>query len=69
MSRLLPVEEEELIEDTLRKFACEGQRFFLDDQAGVTFMLYQIQQELKCLGHTYNIREIKDVWASDLREN
>lgn len=55
-----PSKREELIEDALRKFACEGQGLFLDDQAGVTFTLYQIQQELKRLGHTYSIREIKD---------
>ena len=55
-----PSKREELVEDALRKFACEGQGVFLDDQAGVTFTLYQIQQELKRLGHTYNIREIKD---------
>lgn len=55
-----PSKREELVEDALRKFACEGQGLFLDDQAGVTFTLYQIQQELKRLGHTYSIREIKD---------
>ena len=55
-----PSKREELVEDALRKFACEGQGIFLDDQAGVTFTLYQIQQELKRLGHTYSIREIKD---------
>jgi hypothetical protein len=55
-----PSKREELVEDALRKFACEGQGLFLDDQAGVTFTLYQIHQELKRLGHTYSIREIKD---------
>ena len=55
-----PSKREELVEDALRKFACEGQGLFLDDQAGVTFTLYQIHQELKRLGHTYSVREIKD---------
>ena len=55
-----PSKREELVEDALRKFACEGQGLFLDDQAGVTFTLYQIHHELKRLGHTYSIREIKD---------
>lgn len=34
-----PSKREELVEDALRKFACEGQGLFLDDQAGVTFTL------------------------------
>ena len=55
-----PSKREELVEDALRKFACEGQGVFLDDQAGVTFTLYQIQQELSNSGHTYSIRELKD---------
>ena len=33
---------------------------FLDDRAGVTFTLYQLQQELKKNGHGYNIRQLKD---------
>lgn len=51
---------EELVEDALRKFACEGQGIFLDDAAGVTFTLYQLQQELKSKGHAFSKDEIKD---------
>jgi len=55
-----PSKREELVEDALRKLAAEGQGVFLDDQAGVTFSLYQLQQELKRNGHNYNIKQIKD---------
>lgn len=55
-----PSKREELVEDALRKFACEGQGVFLDDQAGVVFTLYQLREEMKRLGHSYSIREIKD---------
>ena len=34
-----PSLREEIVEDALRKLACEGQGIFLDDQAGVTFSL------------------------------
>ena len=55
-----PSKREELVEDALRKLACEGQGLFLDDEAGVTFSLYQLQQELKTMGHTYSISQLKD---------
>lgn len=55
-----PSQREELVEDALRKFVCEGQGVFLDDEAGVTFSLYQLQQELKRKGHTYSNDQIKD---------
>ena len=55
-----PSKREELVEDALRKIASEGQGLFLDDQAGVTFSLYQLQQELKNNGHSYSKDEIKD---------
>lgn len=54
-----PSQREELVEDALRKFVCEGQGFFLDDEAGVSFTLYQLQQELAQRGHTYNLDELK----------
>jgi hypothetical protein len=41
-----PSKREELVEDALRKFAVEGQGLFLDDAAGVTFTLHQLQQEI-----------------------
>ena len=55
-----PSKREELVEDALRKFASEGQGLFLDDQASVTFSLYQLQQELKSNGHSYSKDQIKD---------
>jgi hypothetical protein len=55
-----PAHREELVEDALRKFVCEGQGIFLDDEAGVTFTLYQLQQELSSTGHTYSNAELKD---------
>jgi hypothetical protein len=54
-----PGEMEELIEDALRKLACDGKGLFLDDQAGVVFTLYELQQELNSRGHKYNIAQIK----------
>ncbi len=55
-----PSKREELVEDALRKLACEGQGVFLDDAAGVTFTLYQLQKELKRNGHSYSNDQIKD---------
>lgn len=55
-----PSKREELVEDALRKIASEGQGVFLDDQAGVTFSLHQLQQELKSNGHSFSKDEIKD---------
>lgn len=54
-----PSQREELVEDALRKFVCEGHGFFLDDEAGVSFTLYQLQQELAQRGHTFNLDELK----------
>lgn len=54
-----PTAREELVEDALRKFACEGKGLFLDDEAGVTFSLYELQQELKRTHHTVSLSEIK----------
>ncbi len=53
-------EKEELVEDALRKMACDGRGLFLDDHAGVVFTLYELQQELKKMGHSYSIKQIKD---------
>lgn len=55
-----PGKREELVEDALRKIATAGQGVFLDNQAGVTFTLYQLQQELKRTGHSYSITQIKE---------
>ncbi len=51
-----PSKREELVEDALRRLATPEKGVFLDDRAGVTFTLYQLQQELKKNGHDYNIR-------------
>jgi hypothetical protein len=55
-----PGKREELVEDALRKMACDGKGLFLDDQAGVIFSLNQLQKELKEMGHTYSITQIKN---------
>lgn len=54
-----PSQREELIEDVLRKLAAEGRSLFLDDLASVKFSLYQVQQEIKRLGRTYTVDNIK----------
>ena len=64
-----PGKREELVEDALRKLASEGQALFLDDQAGVSFTLYQLQQELKRTGHEYNIGQLKDALLICARTN
>jgi hypothetical protein len=55
-----PSKREELVEDALRKLACEGAGIFLDDQAGLTFTLYQLHQELKARGHGYKIADLRE---------
>ena len=64
-----PSKREELVEDALRKFVAEGQGVFLDEQAGVTFSLYQLQQELKRNGHSYSKDQIKDALLICARTN
>jgi hypothetical protein len=64
-----PSKREELVEDALRKFAVEGQGLFLDEQAGVTFSLYQLQQELQHNGHSFSKSEIKDALLICARTN
>lgn len=55
-----PGQREEVVEDALRKLAVSGQGQMLEDNAGVTFTLTQLKNELQARGHTYNIREIKE---------
>lgn len=64
-----PSKREELVEDALRKFVAEGQGVFLDEQAGVTFTLYQLQEELKSNGHSYSKDQIKDALLICARTN
>lgn len=62
-----PTTREELVEDALRKLAVEGSGRFIrgdengdDEEAGVVFTLYALQQELASVGHKYSINEIKE---------
>lgn len=55
-----PAKREELVEDTLRKIMAEGSGMFLDGQAGVSFSLYKIREELKQNGHSYSTDQIRD---------
>lgn len=64
-----PSKREELVEDALRKFVAEGQGVFLDEQAGVTFSLYQLQEELRRNGHSYSKDQIKDALLICARTN
>ncbi len=56
---------EELVEDALRKMACDGSGYFMTDEndteeAGVIFTLYALRQELAKQGHHYNNNELKE---------
>ncbi len=64
-----PSKREELVEDALRRLATTEKGVFLDDRAGVTFTLYQLQQELKRTGHSYSIKELKDALLICSRTN
>lgn len=55
-----PSKREELVEDALRRFATTQRGLFLDDQASVSFTIYQLQHELKRNGHSYSKDELKD---------
>lgn len=54
-----PSVREELVEDALRKIACEQSGVFLDDESAVTFTLYRLKKELQDREHGYNIVDIK----------
>lgn len=50
-----PTAREELVEEALRKIACEPlSGVFLDTEAGVQFTLNQLQRELAASGHSMN---------------
>ena len=55
-----PAKREEVVEDALRKIMAEGKGMFLDGQAGLSFSLYEIREELKENGHSYSTNQIKD---------
>lgn len=54
-----PSVREELVEDALRKIACEHNGIFLDGESAVTFTLYSLKKELEDRKHGYNIVDIK----------
>jgi hypothetical protein len=51
--------KEELVEDALRKLMTERQSLQLDGEAGIAFTLYQLQQELKEKGHSFDYDQLK----------
>jgi hypothetical protein len=54
-----PTHREELVEDALRRIACDRLNgVFLDDRAGVQFTLYELKKELKARGHSLNLPDI-----------
>ena len=54
-----PAAREELVEDALRKLACQPGRGYLDnDRSGVMFTLHQLRNELKRNGHTLSYYEV-----------
>jgi hypothetical protein len=51
-----PSGQEELVEEALRKIACDGLNgVFLDGTAGVQFTMYELRQELKARGHSMHL--------------
>ena len=56
-----PSFRDELVEEALRKIACErGNGVFLDGQAGVQFTLYELQKELALRDHAINLPDLLD---------
>lgn len=53
-----PGEREEIIEDVLRKFACEQKFPFLDDIPSVRFGIRQLRKHLKTIKHNFSHTEI-----------
>jgi hypothetical protein len=54
-----PAAREELVEDALRKLACNLGNGYLDNnRSGVSFTLHQLRQELKKRGHTLSYYEV-----------
>ena len=55
-----PSQREEIIEDVIRKISTRPSRAILfDNDIGVKFTYYEVQQELKKIGHGYSIDQIK----------
>ena len=56
-----PSQREEIIEDVLRKMVTSQRRGVLyEDSVAVRFTLYELEQELKRVGHGYSRSEIKE---------
>lgn len=57
-----PGQREELIEDALRKLACDKQLrgVLLDTELGLVYSIYQLKKELKRQGHNFSSQEIKE---------
>ena len=56
-----PAAREELVEDTLRKLACQsGDGYLEDKRSGVRFTLHQLRNELKNNGHTLSYYEVME---------
>src|SRR5499426_2871620 len=54
-----PGPREELVEEALRKLACDRLNgVYLDDQAGVQFTIYELRQELVARGHGINVPDL-----------
>jgi len=54
-----PAAREELVEDALRKLACNpGNGYLEQDRSGVSFTLHQLRKELKKRGHTLSYYEV-----------
>lgn len=55
-----PSQREEIIEDVIRKISTKPTRAILfDSDIGVKFTYYEVQQELKKIGHGYSLDQIK----------
>lgn len=57
---MYPGEREEVVEDALRKMAVSGSGQFVEKNAGVKFTLGQLRDELKTMGHTYALKELRE---------
>jgi len=55
-----PSEREEFIEDALRKLATSASGVFINGDAGVRFTIYQLQKELRSLGHTFSWTQLRE---------
>ncbi len=55
-----PGKREEFIEEALRKLACSDKNRMLDDLFSIVVSFYEIQQELKSMGHSYSYPQIKE---------